>query len=121
DDMSMILSGIDAGLAFYRPDYSGPLTGDNLKYLGLASGKVSTYLRYGVPVVMNETGLYAEEVQRYKLGCVVCNIDKISEKLTEIKNNDYSQNAKSYFSDNLDFNIYADDVLLNILSVVNNS
>ena len=119
DDMSMILSGVDAGLAFYRADYSGTLTGNNLKYLGLASGKISTYLRYGIPVVVNEIGLYAEEIQRCKLGCVVSGSNEISEKLIEIKNNDYTKNAKSYFSDNLDFNIYADDVLFNIFSAVN--
>lgn len=121
DDMSMILSGVDTGLAFYKPDYnSGPHTGNNLKYLGLASGKISTYLRYGIPVIVNEIGLYSDEIRQYKLGAVVDAPDKIADKLMEIKNQIHEKNARNYFAQHLDFNIYADDVLSNILSVINN-
>lgn len=120
DDMSMILSGVDIGLAFYEPDYSGPHTGDNLKYLGLASGKISTYLRYGIPVIVNETGLYAEEIRKYRLGAVVSKPEEITNMLVKVKNNIHEKNMKEYFSQYLDFNIYADEVLAEFLSVINN-
>ena len=116
DDMGFILSGVSIGFAFYEPDFSGPYTGNNLKYLGLASGKISTYLRYGVPVILNEIGLYAEEARRFRFGCVVQQPVQIKEKLDEIYQEEYKNSAMEYFSDKLDFNIYRDEIFSRILS-----
>jgi hypothetical protein len=119
DDMSTILSGIDAGLAFYSPDYAGgPHTGKNLKFLGLASGKISTYLRYGVPVVTNEIGLYADEIRKHHLGAVVNGADQIPEALIAVGNEDYNQDISRYYSEFLDFDIYADNLLATVKSVI---
>lgn len=119
DEMAEILSGIDAGLAFYKPDYKGgPLTGDNLKFLGLASGKISTYLRYGVPVIVNQIGLFAEQVQAYNLGSVVSAPDQIENVLPDLAQGGYSDDIEHYFSSKLDFNVYADEVLSRIESVI---
>ena len=119
DDMSTILSGVDAGIAFYKPDYVGPYTGNNLKYLGLASGKISTYLRYGIPVIANEIGLYAEVIHKHQLGIIVSSPENITTQLSELKSPCYSVNAKRYFSEYLDFNNYSDNFLNEILSVIN--
>ena len=119
DDMSTILSGIDAGLAFYSPDYGGGLhTGKNLKILGLASGKISTYLRYDVPVVTNEIGLYADEIRKHHLGAVVNGPDEIPGALIAMGNEDYSQSISRYYSEFLDFDIYADKLLTTVRSVI---
>lgn len=118
DDMSSILSGVSAGIAFYQPDYAGPYTGNNLKYLGLASGKISTYLRYGVPVIANEVGLYAEEIRKNILGVIVRAPENIPEQLKDFKSSNYSNNAKKYFSDYLDFNNYSERLLKDILSII---
>lgn len=120
DDMAGILSGVDAGLALYRPDFDGgPLTGNNLKFLGLASGKISTYLRYGVPVVVNEIGLFADEVRANLLGAVTETPDSIPDALKEIEMSEYATNIESYFTSKLDFDIYADEVLAKFKSVIN--
>ena len=118
DDMSSILSGVDVGLAFYQPDYSHIYTGDNIKYLGLASGKISTYLRYGIPVISNEIGLYADEIRKHKIGYVVNNPSNISEVLNQIKISQFKENAYKYFSRNLDFNLYAKGLLGKMLSII---
>jgi glycosyltransferase involved in cell wall biosynthesis len=119
DDMSMILSGIDAGLAFYSPSYGGDAhAGKNLKFLGLASGKISTYLRYGVPVIANEIGLYAEEIRKNNLGVVVNGPDELPDALMAMGNEDYSQNIIRYYSEFLDFDIYADKLLSTVKSVI---
>ena len=119
DDMSTILSGIDAGLAFYCPDYDGgPHTGKNLKFLGLASGKISTYLRYGVPVLTNEIGLYADEIRKNHLGAVVNDPDEIPGALMAMGNEAYNQDISRYYSEFLDFDIYADKLLTTVRSVI---
>ena len=60
DDMGFILNGVTVGFAFYNPNFSSPYTGNNLAFLGLASGKVATYWRYGIPVIMNSIGEYSD-------------------------------------------------------------
>ena len=119
DDMAEILSGVDAGLAFYKPDYgSGPLTGNNLKFLGLASGKISTYLRYRISVIVNEIGLFADQVREYQLGSVVNGPDQIPAALIEVGDVDARENIEQYFTSKLDFDVYADKVLAKVESVI---
>jgi hypothetical protein len=109
DDMGGILAGVSAGLAFYKPLYGeGHYYGKNLEYLGLASGKISTYLRYGVPVIINEIGLYASEARKYRFGCVIEQLDQIKNCLSKISHDEYQLNAKDYFEKKLDFNLYRD-------------
>jgi hypothetical protein len=108
DDMSCILAGVDAGLAFYKPVYIGPYLGKNLEHLGLASGKISTYLRYGVPVVTNEIGLYAQKIRIFQLGYVVATPEQIGQCLSAFKSETYGRNAQVFFSRELDFGLYAE-------------
>lgn len=114
DDMGGILAGVSAGLAFYKPEYGkhywARYSGRNLKYLGLSSGKVSTYLRYGVPVIINEVGLYAEELRKFRFGCVVERPELIKDSLEEFSHEEYRQNAREYFLKKLDFSIYRDEL-----------
>lgn len=110
DDMGYILNGISAGFAFYKPDYNGPYTGKNLENMGFSSGKISTYLRYGVPVIMNEIGLYSELAKAKKFGFVINGSDEIPKVLEIIglKEDQYRKQAINYFMENLDFNNYKD-------------
>ena len=117
DDMGGILAGVTVGLAFYEPDFKGPYTGNNLGYLGLASGKISTYLRYGVPVIINEVGLYAEEARQFRFGCVVTRPEAIKDFFDEISHEEYRRKAREYFVKKLDFNIYRDDIWSRFLSI----
>jgi len=114
DDMGGIFAGVSAGLAFYKPEYArfdyGHFYGKNLEYLGLASGKISTCLRYGVPVIINEVGFYAEQARQFRFGCVVERPDQIKDCLDEISNVEYRNNATDYFVKKLDFNIYRNKI-----------
>lgn len=114
DDMGSILAGVSAGLAFYKPEngrnYHGYHIGKNLEYLGLAAGKISTCLRYGVPVIINEVGLYADEARQFRFGCVVERPEQIKDSLDEISHGEYRHNAVDYFVKKLDFNIYRDKI-----------
>ncbi len=119
DDLGSILAGVSAGLALYEPDASlGIYGGKNLQSLGLASGKICTYLRYGVPVIINEIGIYAEEARRYRFGCVVDQPKHIIDNLTEVAKVEYRNNALKYYSNKLDFNRYSNKLFSRLLSVV---
>jgi hypothetical protein len=110
DNMSNVLAGISAGLALYRPNYKGPYTGENLKYLGLASGKISTYLRYGVPPVMNDIGQYSSLAKTHQFGLVAEDADGIGTLLESLIDPAWSARAHLYYKEHLDFNIYRDMV-----------
>ena len=110
DDLSSILAGVAVGLAFYEPDYRSFHTGRNLKYLGLASGKISTYLRYGIPVILNEIGLYADEARRHGFGRVVAAPEDIGPNLAACLGEDLGRRARAYFRDKLDFNLFREQL-----------
>ncbi len=111
DDLGNILAGVSVGLAFYRPVWDCPSSGKNIQYLGLASGKISTYLRYGIPVIVNEIGLYAEEAQKHRFGLAVEDADRIGSRLDEVDRPSYRENAKRYFRETLDFKLHEDKIL----------
>jgi hypothetical protein len=119
DDLGYVLSGISVGLAFYKPTYEGQYTGNNLSYLGLASGKIATYLRYSIPVFVNEIGLYGDEVKKFKIGHVLQSPSQIPVFLPKMEMDNYSERAQSYFSSKLDFELYKNDFWNRIDSVLN--
>ncbi len=110
DDMGYILNGVSFGLAFYR-SFAGHLYwGDNLKYLGRASGKIATFFRYGIPVIANNIGIMADDIKTFGLGHIVdspADIHEILQKNNIKKSNEYRINCQKYFSEMLDFNLFA--------------
>ncbi|MBI5450837.1 MAG: hypothetical protein HY940_05715 [Gammaproteobacteria bacterium] len=125
DDMGSVFAGISAGLALYQPEYgkdsNGHYLGMNLQHLGLASGKISTYLRYGIPVIINEVGLYADEARKFRFGCVVERPEQIKDCLNEIRHEEYHHAAENYYANKLDFNIYRENLWSRLQSVVDNT
>jgi hypothetical protein len=110
DDMGSVLAGVAVGLAFYEPDFKGSYTGKNLQHLGMASGKISTYLRYGVPVIVNDIGLYPGEVRRFGFGRVVEGPEQIAGQLEPCRDERCRSSARSYFLEKLDFDVHAQGV-----------
>lgn len=106
DDMGTILAGVDVGLAFYKPLYTTPYNGKNLKYIGLSSGKIATYLRYGVPILTNNIGIYADIIKTNNLGLVLESPDSLGSVLDILNRPEYSDNCKQFFLENLDANRY---------------
>lgn len=106
DDMGSILAGVDAGLAFYNPIYTTPYNGKNLQYLGLSSGKIATYLRYGIPVITNHIGKYADIIKRYRLGIVLEDTDQLGLVLANMNKTEYTEACQEYFLKKLDANLY---------------
>lgn len=117
DQMGGVLAGIDVGLAFYNPDYRNLFTGRNLLYLGLSSGKISTFLRFGIPVIMNEVGLYADLANRCGFGVVVKTPKSIPAALEQVSNPAYAKFAQNFFDQNLDFNLYKERIWLALTQV----
>ncbi len=102
DDMGQVLDAADIGVAFYRGLTEGPLVGSNIRYIGQSSGKISTYLRHGLPVLCNWLGEQSEIINHYGLGFSVSSISDIPKVLIGYKREDYEDNCLDYFSARLD-------------------
>ncbi|WP_139556664.1 glycosyltransferase family protein [Methylotetracoccus oryzae] len=119
NDMGPLLNGASATLAFYRPTYKSPHTGINLKVLGLAAGKISTSLRYGVPVIMNEIGTYSELARINQFGVVVERPACLPNALSNLDDKDrLSLQAKEFFLERLDYNLYKSALLEKIAGAI---
>lgn len=118
DDMGFILSGVTVGLVFYKPTFGSPYTGNNLAFLGLASGKVATYWRYGIPVIMNSIGEYSDITISCCAGVVMSdNLNDLPDILAQHEFSSLGINAKRVFERMLDFDLYRDRVWADLTSV----
>ena len=119
DDLSIMLHSVDLGIALYNPTFEGIYTGKNLKHLGLSSGKISTYLQHGVPVLTNEIGLLSDYIRSYDAGIVVCDMSEISGFLNRFNLNEHFDEACfNLFSEKLDLNQHIDPLLKKIEGVL---
>ena len=110
-DLSKLIKSADISIALYEPVHSSIYTGNNLKYLGMASGKVATYLQHGIPVVINEVGMLSEYVKKYKLGFVVTdNITLPSPHELQ----EYKERCYQFFEQMLDLNTNIQPLLMKI-------
>lgn len=75
-ELGRLLHACDLGLAFYTPTYDAPLLGKNLEHIGMASGKFSTCLQHGLPVVVSDRGEMGRHVEREGLGWRVDGVDQ---------------------------------------------
>jgi len=66
--MAEFIQSADLGVALYHPTYTSEYTGGNIAYIGLASGKISTYLQHGVPVATHPVGEFSDLILAYGAG-----------------------------------------------------
>ncbi|MBN3894911.1 MAG: hypothetical protein HWQ41_06485 [Nostoc sp. NOS(2021)] len=102
EEIYKVFSSITIGLAFYK-DIDA-----NNSEIAKASGKLSGYLEYGKPVLMNDLQSLAELNNKYQFGIVIrdpSNSLEIEQALEKILNNYefYSKNALDCFKEEFDF------------------
>lgn len=101
DEMGTLLSDCDAGFCTYEPSDDSIYTGDNIRYIGLSSGKTTTFLQYGVPVVIENMNIWDDLVERYGFGFELKKLTDLS-RLNEILDGDKSKKAINFFDNHLD-------------------
>ena len=113
DDLGKLLGDADIGFGLYCPDYKNQHTGLNLKHIGLASGKIATFLRFGVPVLVNNIGEMADYVARKKLGVVVSQVEDIPSALRNVTKKDLSasERCQQFFDQELSVSASFDSLL----------
>jgi len=93
-----LVASADIGIAFYVPEQP-PYTLENIHTIGFSSGKISYYLRAGLPVLINQWPDVSKFIQNQKCGIAVNNADEISKAISiiEKKYNEYRNNAYEAF------------------------
>lgn len=77
DDYLEFLTLFDYGIVIYKPD-DGIFTGQNIKEIGLASGKFSCYMAMGLPCLLYQCTTYSKIVQQYAVGAIISEAQDLS-------------------------------------------
>ena len=118
-ELGGLIRACDVGCAFYVPYYHKdyPTDGKNLEHVGLASGKIATYLQHGLPIVVNEIGEMSRHVRQFGLGWVVDIVTDTGRVLAGMCRSNLEQsglNAEQFFANHLDL----DKTITPLLSLV---
>lgn len=111
DDMGILLSSVDAGFCSYEPTYKTPFTGDNIKYIGLSSGKASTFLQYGVSLVIENMNIWDTLVVENNIGILLETAEDLK-KLNTLENT--SEACYLFFEKHLDLMNFAPQIIKKI-------
>jgi len=113
DDMGILLSGADAGFCSYKASFDSPFTGDNITYIGMSSGKTTTFLQYGIPVVIENMNMWDEIVEKEKIGLVL-KTQRDLDSLDNLTRPEIIQNCFSYFDKHIDIKNFTPEILQKI-------
>ena len=104
-EYAKVISSADAGLAMYCPRPHSVMTGDNIRHIGLSSGKFAYYLWSGVPVVVNETEPLHTLVDRYHCGARATDPRATRDAIATVlaDGETMRENAVRCFNERLDF------------------
>lgn len=100
-----VVSSADVGIATYCVRPNSTYTGDNIRHIGLSSGKFAYYLWAGVPVIVNGIQPLRRLVEEYKCGAsTTCPTDtRVAIEQVLAGGQEFRQNAVRCFNENLDF------------------
>lgn len=114
--MKEIIHSADLGLVLYYPDYSNVYTGKNLEYVGLSSGKFSTFLQNGLPIISNHAYLF-DYISSYKIGYYLHDIKELNKILTTFKSNENFE-CITFFDKILNFKNFQEKLLNTIQKTI---
>ena len=104
ESMKRIIQSAQVGLALYRTVANNLYQGDNLRYIGMASGKIATYLQYGLPVVVNDIGIMSDLVRNHQLGATIDTREIFIPGFKEEKLYSMRENCHRFYAQRLDLN-----------------
>ncbi|MEW5801270.1 MAG: glycosyltransferase [bacterium] len=104
-DYDALIHGADIGIAFYVPSEGSVYTQQNIRSVGLSSGKIAYYLRAGLPVIANDQTSIGTFINQEKCGLVIQSPDEIGEAIVTIVHDydSYSKRSLQAFDRHLDF------------------
>ena len=102
-ELDKLICSADVGIGLYKSNFKRAIEGKNLVFVGLSSGKLFTYLKFGVPVITNEIGQISDMIRDNNCGLVVKNVSEIYPSEIE-KTPNCRSNCSALFKKYFDFN-----------------
>jgi len=98
-----LVRSVHVGIALYDGNVS-----DNVFYVGYSSGKITQYLKCGIPIIVNNLPLLNELTKKYNCGYSINELNEIATALDKIfaRYDYYSEGAKKAFREVLNPEIY---------------
>lgn len=114
DQIGKLISSADIGLAIYDPK------DDNMLNMGLSSGKLAEYLRYGLPVVVSDLRYTADIVSQYNCGIVIDRLESLENAIKIILTNYdiYAENAIRCFNEVWSLDNYSTTIVQSFIKLV---
>lgn len=103
--LSHLIREAHLGVALNRPTFADRWTGRNLAHLGLASGKFSTFLQHGIPVLVHGAGLMRDAVAAHGLGLALGELDELPSALEGFDPESCRTRCLAYFNRALDLDV----------------
>lgn len=102
EEYCSFLNGFDYGIVIYDPN-AGVYTGMNIREIGLSSGKFSSFLSQGIPVLLSPCKTYEDILHQYKIGALISEKQDLSYHINNHTLKDIDkQVCKSFFKDVLE-------------------
>lgn len=104
EELPVLIASADVGLVSYFPNPDHWHTFGNLDPLGLASGKLSSFLMCGVPVLANHRTSLGRLVQEQQLGATYQSVESSLDCLNTIlaDRENLSESARTFYETRLD-------------------
>ena len=115
-----ILLSADIGVALYSPLKGSIGCGNNIRYIGMSSGKIGTYLKYGLPVITNDIGEMSACIKKYELGTVVDVRKPLLPCYSAEKIISWKKNCIQFFNTQLDLNISIKPFIQKLKNITSN-
>jgi hypothetical protein len=108
EEYDKLVSSADIGLVLYKPMGPSRFTQKNIETIGLASGKFSSYLKNGIPVISISQAGYADLLKDYAYGEDLPSFSQMADALRRIrsKHSFHKSEALRLFREKLDFHIH---------------
>jgi glycosyltransferase involved in cell wall biosynthesis len=108
NEIDKIYCGADIGIAIYNPSY-----GENFKNIANASGKLTHYLKFGIPVIVNELPGMRDVIEKHQCGIVIDNINEFNLAVQKIKEQYeyYSRNALTCYNKKYNFDSHCEKII----------
>lgn len=105
DEYQALVASADIGVAFYAPQKGQTVADDNMRYIGLASGKLAYYLWAGIPTITTDLPALRRLVEQYVCGALVADPASTRAAIQQIIDapDEYRQNAIACFDKEMCF------------------
>lgn len=81
------LSKCSIGIAMYFPNDEDIFSGKNIEYIGLSSGKFSTYMMLGIPTITTVNPTFKKLNDKYKFGVTITDVKELPDAIKLIQDN----------------------------------